>query len=177
MASLEWQFDNGILSTQGCPCGYFGSSRECKCSPIQIQRYVGKISGPLMDRIDIHIDVPAVKFNELRGRDTPQGDSSEAIRERVMRARDLQLARFNGEGVFSNSAMSPKQIRTHCALDSQSEDLLEKAMLRQGLSARAHDRILKVSRTIADLAGSETIEPTHISEAINYRSLDRNYWT
>ncbi len=129
-----------------------------------------------MDRIDIHIDVPAVKFNELRGKGSPAGDSSEVIRDRVIRARDIQLARFNGDGVYSNSAMSPKQIRMHCALDAQSEDLLEKAMLRQGLSARAHDRILKVSRTIADLGGSENIQPNHISEAINYRSLDRNYW-
>jgi magnesium chelatase family protein len=144
---------------------------------MQIQRYVGKISGPLMDRIDIHIDVPAVKFNELRGRGVPVGDSSDVIRGRVIRAREIQLRRFNGDGVYSNSAMSTKQIRTHCALDTQSEDLLEKAMLRQGLSARAHDRILKVSRTIADLDGSENIEPNHISEAINYRSLDRNYWT
>ncbi len=165
-----------VASMNPCPCGYFGSSRECKCSPMQIQRYVGKISGPLMDRIDIHIDVPAVKFNELRGRGVAEGDSSEVIRDRVMRARDVQLARFDGNGVFSNSAMSPKQIRTFCALDEQSEELLEKAMLRQGLSARAHDRILKVSRTIADLDGSENIQPTHISEAINYRSLDRNYW-
>ena len=133
--------------------------------------------GPAMDRIDIHIDVPAVKFNELRGRGVPEGDSSETIRERVVKAREIQLARFNGDGVFSNSAMSPKQIRTFCALDAQSEELLEKAMLRQGLSARAHDRILKVSRTIADLDGSENIQPNHISEAINYRSLDRNYWT
>ena len=160
-----------------CPCGYFGSSRECKCTGGQIQRYVGKISGPLMDRIDIHIDVPAVKFKELRGHEVPQGDSSEVIRTRVMRARDIQLKRFDGDGVFSNSAMSPKQIRAYCALDAESEQLLEKAMLRQGLSARAHDRILKVSRTIADLDGSENIAPTHISEAINYRSLDRNYWT
>ena len=130
-----------------------------------------------MDRIDIHIDVPAVKFNELRGKGTPAGESSDIIRERVIRARERQLARFSGEGVYSNSAMSPKQIRTFCGLDDQSEDLLEKAMTRQGLSARAHDRILKVSRTIADLEGSENIQPTHISEAINYRSLDRNYWT
>ena len=157
---------------------------------MQIQRYVGKISGPLMDRIDIHIDVPAVKFNELRGKGVPTGDSSEAIRERVMRAREIQLSRFNGNGdrradtlvrksagIYSNSAMSPKQIRTFCPLDTQSEELLEKAMSRQGLSARAHDRILKVSRTIADLDGSENIQPNHISEAINYRSLDRNYWT
>ena len=166
-----------VASMNPCPCGYFGSTRECLCSPMQIQRYVGKISGPLMDRIDIHIDVPAVKFNELRGRGVPAGESSEVIRDRVIKAREIQLARFNGDGIYSNSAMSPKQIRTFCALDEQSEDLLEKAMLRQGLSARAHDRILKVSRTIADLEGSENILPTHISEAINYRSLDRNYWS
>jgi magnesium chelatase family protein len=166
-----------VASMNPCPCGYFGSSRECKCTGGQIQRYVGKISGPLMDRIDIHIDVPAVKFNELRGRNVPEGDSSGTIRERVMQARDLQLKRFDGDGVYSNSAMSPKQIRIFCALDAESEELLEKAMLRQGLSARAHDRILKVSRTIADLDGSENIKPNHISEAINYRSLDRNYWT
>ena len=166
-----------VASMNPCPCGYFGSSRECTCSSVQIQRYVGKISGPLMDRIDIHIDVPAVKFNELRGRGEPVGESSAAIRERVLAARERQLARFEGEGVFSNSAMSPKQIRTFCELDQQSEALLEKAMQRQGLSARAHDRILEVSRTIADLAGSDNIAPEHISEAINYRSLDRNYWT
>jgi len=166
-----------VASMNPCPCGYFGSSRECKCSPIQIQRYVGKISGPLMDRIDIHIDVPAVKFNELRGKDVPVGDSSDTVRERVIKARETQLARFSGEGVYSNSAMSPKQIRTFCELDADSEMLLEKAMSRQGLSARAHDRILKVSRTIADLDGSENVRSIHISEAINYRSLDRNYWT
>ncbi len=165
-----------VASMNPCPCGYFGSSRECTCSSIQIQRYVGKISGPLMDRIDIHVDVPAVKFNELRGRGEPVGESSAEIRKRVLSARERQLNRFNGEGVFSNSAMSPKQIRTFCELDVQCEALLEKAMTRQGLSARAHDRILKVSRTIADLDGSDNIEPAHISEAINYRSLDRNYW-
>ena len=165
-----------VASMNPCPCGYFGSSRECTCSPTQIQRYVGKISGPLMDRIDIHIDVPAVKFNELRGKGVPQGDSSETIRKRVVEARERQLSRFKGDG-YSNSMMTTKQIREHCALDEESEQLLEKAMLRQGLSARAHDRILKVSRTIADLDASENIQPTHISEAINYRSLDRNYWT
>ena len=129
-----------------------------------------------MDRIDIHIDVPAVKFDELRGRGVPQGESSAVVRERVIEARKIQLTRFEGKS-FSNSAMSPKQIRTFCALDTECENLLEKAMQRQGLSARAHDRILKVSRTIADLEGSSNIQPTHISEAINYRSLDRNYWT
>jgi magnesium chelatase family protein len=129
-----------------------------------------------MDRIDIHIDVPPVKFNELRGRGVEAGEKSEVIRNRVIRAREVQISRFGNNGVFSNSAMTPTQIRKFCALDSESEILLEKAMHRQGLSARAHDRILKVSRTIADLEGSENIDATHISEAINYRSLDRNFW-
>ena len=144
---------------------------------MQIQRYVGKISGPLMDRIDIHIDVPAVKFNELRGKSSPPGEASAAVRSRVIRAREVQLDRLSSEGVFSNSAMSPKQIRKFCELDADSESLLEKAMVRQGLSARGHDRILKVARTIADLEGQPEILPAHLSEAINYRSLDRNYWT
>ncbi|HMO80331.1 MAG TPA: YifB family Mg chelatase-like AAA ATPase [Pyrinomonadaceae bacterium] len=165
-----------VASMNPCPCGYFGSTRECNCSPVQIQRYVGKISGPLMDRIDIHVDVPAVKFNELRGRGTPQGENSDLIRGRVIRAREIQLERFRGEQIYSNSAMSPADIRKFCALDAESETLLERAMQRQGLSARAHDRILKVSRTIADLEGCETISASHLSEAINYRSLDRNYW-
>ena len=144
---------------------------------MQIQRYVGKISGPLMDRIDIHVDVPAVNFKELRGKNVPEGESSAQIRERIERAREIQLKRFAGEKIFSNSAMTPSQIRQFCALDTESEALLEKAMQRQGLSARAHDRILKVSRTIADLERSENIQPVHIGEAINYRSLDRSYWT
>lgn len=130
-----------------------------------------------MDRIDIHIDVPAVNFKELRGKGVPAGETSEKIRERVIKAREIQLERLQGENVFSNSAMSPSQIRKFCALDTDSENLLERAMLKQGLSARAHDRILKVSRTIADLEDRENIEAQHISEAINYRSLDRNYWT
>ncbi len=165
-----------VASMNPCPCGYYGSARECRCSPPMIQRYVGKISGPLMDRIDIHIDVPAVNFKELRGKGVPVGESSETIRARVIAAREIQLERLKGEKVFSNSAMSPTQIRKFCGLDADSENLLERAMLKQGLSARAHDRILKVSRTIADLDGSENIEAAHLSEAINYRSLDRNYW-
>lgn len=165
-----------VASMNPCPCGYFGSKRTCTCNEFQIRRYVSKVSGPLMDRIDIHVDVPAVKFNELRGKGVEECDTSDQIRERVIRARDRQLARLSGEGVFSNSAMSPKQIRTYCELDAQSEALLEDAMNRQGLSARAHDRILKVARTIADLEGYDKIQSLHISEAINYRSLDRNYW-
>ena len=129
-----------------------------------------------MDRIDIHIDVPSVKFSELRGKSGQPTEGSAEIRHRVMSARDVQLARFSGDGIFSNSAMSPRQIREHCTLDAACESLLEVAMQRQGLSARAHDRILKVARTIADLDKKDDILPGHISEAINYRSLDRNYW-
>lgn len=165
-----------VASMNPCPCGYFGSLRECSCSPAMIQRYVSKISGPLMDRIDIHIDVPAVKFNELRGKGKSDGDSSHAIRRRVINAREKQIERFSADGIFSNSAMSPSHIRKYCALDAESEQLLERAMNRQGLSARAHDRILKVARTIADLDQSDDIGPGHLSEAINYRSLDRDYW-
>jgi magnesium chelatase family protein len=130
-----------------------------------------------MDRIDIHIDVPAVNFKELRGRGVPPGEGSETIRARVIKAREIQLARLAGEKAFSNAAMTPAQIRRFCALDAESETLLERAMLKQGLSARAHDRILKVARTIADLDEKQNIQAHHLGEAINYRSLDRNYWT
>jgi magnesium chelatase family protein len=160
-----------------CPCGFFGdNSNQCRCTQPQIQRYIGRISGPLLDRIDIHIDVPAVKFKELRGKDLPDGESSDKIRERVIKARAKQLERFKSDGIFANAAMPPRLIRQHCALDETSEKMLENAMLRQGLSARAHDRILKVARTIADLEGFEQIQMPHLSEAISYRSLDRNYW-
>jgi len=160
------------------PCGFWNDpTRECRCSPLQIQRYVGRISGPLLDRIDIHIDVPAVKFRELAGDEAPETDSSETIRQRVINAREKQLSRFRGEKLFSNAAMTPRMIRKHCQIDSASEQMLERAMTRQGLSARAYDRILKVSRTIADLEGAERIFSTHVSEAVGYRSLDRTYWT
>ncbi|HEY2915219.1 MAG TPA: YifB family Mg chelatase-like AAA ATPase [Candidatus Angelobacter sp.] len=161
-----------------CPCGYHGSGqRECPCSPTMIQRYVSKISGPLMDRIDIHIDVPAVNYKELRGSDN-KAESSAQIRERVVRAREVQLNRFAaaGERNYSNAQMSSRQIRAYCDLGTDSERMLERAMQQQGLSARAHDRILKVSRTIADMEGSPQIESKHIAEAIQYRTLDRTYW-
>jgi magnesium chelatase family protein len=144
---------------------------------LQIQRYVGRISGPLLDRIDIHIDVPAVKFRELAGDTHPETDSSSTIRNRVIAARERQLKRLKGEKIFSNSAMTPRMIRRHCQIDSASEHMLEQAMTRLGLSARAYDRILKVSRTIADLESCEKIASTHVSEAVGYRSLDRTYWT
>ncbi|HEX3184978.1 MAG TPA: YifB family Mg chelatase-like AAA ATPase [Pyrinomonadaceae bacterium] len=161
-----------------CPCGFWNDpTRECRCSPLQIQRYVGRISGPLLDRIDIHIDVPAVKFRELAGDDKSDTDSSAIIRNRVIKARQRQLRRFKGEKIFANSAMTPRMIRAHCQIDATSERMLESAMTRLGLSARAYDRILKVSRTIADLEGADKINSTHVSEAVGYRSLDRTYWT
>ncbi len=165
-------------ATQGCPCGFWNDpTRECRCSPLQIQRYVGRISGPLLDRIDIHIDVPAVRFKDLSGEVPPDAEPSHGIRERVIRAREAQQRRFTGEKIFSNAAMTPRMIRKHCRIDPQSEQLLESAMTRLGLSARAYDRILKVSRTIADLSGSTEIKSAHVSEAVGYRSLDRTYWT
>jgi magnesium chelatase family protein len=161
-----------------CPCGFWNDpTRECRCSPLQIQRYVGRISGPLLDRIDIHIDVPAVKFRELTGDESSETDSSAVIRNRVIQARRRQLRRFKGEKIFANAAMTTRMIRNHCQIDSTSERVLESAMTRLGLSARAYDRILKVSRTIADLEGCDTINSTHVSEAVGYRSLDRTYWT
>jgi magnesium chelatase family protein len=161
-----------------CPCGYHGSGqRDCPCTQPMIQRYVSKISGPLMDRIDIHIDVPAVNYKELRGPDN-KAESSAQIRERVVRAREIQLNRFAaaGERNYSNAQMSSRQIRAYCDLGTDSERMLERAMQQQGLSARAHDRILKVARTIADMEGSPQVESKHIAEAIQYRTLDRTYW-
>ncbi|MBA2524356.1 MAG: YifB family Mg chelatase-like AAA ATPase [Pyrinomonadaceae bacterium] len=161
-----------------CPCGFWNDpTRECRCTPLQIQRYVGRISGPLLDRIDIHVDVPAVKFRELTGDPAPEAEGSAEIRERVIHARERQRKRLGGEKIFSNAAMTPRMIRRHCRIDSESEQMLERAMTRLGLSARAYDRILKVSRTIADLEGSEEIRSVHVAEAVGYRSLDRTYWT
>jgi magnesium chelatase family protein len=165
-----------VAAMNPCPCGFFGDpTRECQCSPPQIQRYVSKISGPLLDRIDIHIEVPAVKYKELRG--DAQIESSASVRERVLRARAIQVARYKGEKkLYANSQMPSRLIRTYCGISSEGEKLLETAIQRLGLSARAHDRILKVSRTIADLEGASSIQPKHLSEAIQYRTLDRTYW-
>ena len=158
-----------------CPCGFFNDpTRDCHCTPGVIQRYVSKISGPLLDRIDIHIDVPAVKYRELRSEQS--AESSEAIRGRVEHARATQLERFRDDGIYANAQMSTRLIRRHCPIDEASEKLLEAAITRMGLSARAHDRILKVARTIADLDGSAAIASRHIGEAVQYRSLDRTYW-
>jgi magnesium chelatase family protein len=142
-----------------------------------IQRYISKISGPLMDRIDIHIDVPAVNYKEMRSSVEPEGSGK--IRERVVHARERQLQRFatSRERLYCNAQMHSRHIRAFCELSADCERLLERAMTQQGLSARAHDRILKVARTIADLEDAPNLEPKHIAEAIQYRSLDRTYWT
>lgn len=159
-----------------CPCGFWNDpARECRCSPLQIQRYVGRISGPLLDRIDIHIDVPAVRFKELRGGGAPVESSAE-MRARVVGARARQSARLSGEGIFANAQMAPRHLRRFCAIDAECERMLESAMARLGLSARAYDRILKVSRTIADLEAADEIRAAHVAEAVGYRSLDRTYW-
>lgn len=164
-----------VAAMNPCPCGYFNDpTHECKCTPPQIQRYVSKISGPLLDRIDIHIDVPAVKVSELSAQEAHEGSTE--IRARVNHARRTQLDRFAGEHLFCNSQMTPRLIRKHCQLAPTAQTLLERAINRYGLSARAYDRILKVSRTIADLDGDEHVVEKHISEAVNYRTLDRHYW-
>ncbi len=159
-----------------CPCGFFTDpSKECTCNTSQIQKYMAKISGPLLDRIDIHIEVPAVKFKDLASSAT--GEKSVEIRKRVIEARDAQSKRFEGiKHIYKNADMSSKEIRKFCKLDNNCEELLKMAMTRLGLSARAYDRIIKVSRTIADLENSRDIESQHISEAIQYRSLDRELW-
>ena len=156
-----------------CPCGYATDpTHECSCTPQQVQKYLSRISGPLLDRIDIHIEVPTVKYNELSS--DRVGESSESIRQRVERARAIQLQRFiNMKNIFCNARMESKDIRQYCKIDQQGEDLLKMAITKLGLSARAYDRILKVSRTIADLENSIDIKPQYISEAIQYRSLDR----
>jgi magnesium chelatase family protein len=161
-----------VAAMNPCPCGFFGdTTHECTCSPMAIQRYRSRISGPLLDRIDIHIEVPAVKYKELT--DRAAGEPSERIRERVNRGREVQLRRFRGMPIFSNAQMGSRELRAYCAVEADGERLLELAINRLGLSARAYTRILKVARTIADLDGSERIEAHHISEAIQYRSLDR----
>ncbi len=160
-----------------CPCGYYTDpGKECSCAPPQIQRYLSRISGPLLDRIDIQIEVPAVKYQDLAAKQS--GEKSTEIRERVQKAREVQHQRFAGSAhLFCNADMLPREIRNHCKVDEQGQNLLKMAINQLGLSARAYDRILKVSRTIADLAGNESILPEHISEAIQYRSLDRTLWT
>jgi magnesium chelatase family protein len=161
-----------VAAMNPCPCGYLGDpKRECRCAPAQIQRYRARISGPLLDRIDIHIDAPALSIHELRS--AKPGEASAAIRPRVAAARDRQHRRYAGTRTAANARMTNAQIRKHCVIDASLGDLLQQAMEQLNLSARAYDRILKVARTIADLAGADRIEAPHLLEAIQYRSLDR----
>src|SRR5689334_12480983 len=161
------------MATHPCPCGYFGDlKRECRCAPTQVQRYRQRISGPLLDRIDLHIEVPAVEYRDVSSERAEE--SSVAIRERVARSRMIQQERFKNDAKMTcNARMATRQLKQHCKLGADSQELIRIAMTDLNLSARAYDRILKVSRTIADLDGNLGISPEHVSEAIQYRTFDR----
>ncbi len=163
-----------IASMNPCLCGNFGSDLECHCTPMQIHKYLGRISGPLLDRMDLHVEVPRIQYEQLK--DNASAEKSESIRARVSQARDIQCRRFAGKKITLNSQMTSSLVKAHCRLDEESEQLLKDAFNKFNMSARAHDRILKVARTIADLEASESIKMQHLGEAIQYRSLDRKYW-
>lgn len=166
-----------IAAANPCPCGYRSDPRRsCNCTPPQIEKYMGKISGPLLDRIDIHIEVPAVPFEELSGQ-AGGGTSSQQMRDDVIAAREPQAERFGGGPVRYNALMTSRQVRKYCVLDRPCQTMLRHSVEEMGLSARAHDKILRIARTIADVAGDEKIEEIHLAEAIGYRSLDRDMWT
>jgi len=165
-----------VAAMNPCPCGYYNHpDKECTCKPGDVQRYLNKVSGPLMDRIDLHVEVVPVAYNDLASRGS--GESSAVVRERVLKARHIQEKRFaDTPGIYANSQMGSQQLQKYCSIDEVSSRMLKNAMEKLGLSARAYDRILKVSRTIADLDGSDAIRAEHVAEAINYRSLDRDTW-
>jgi magnesium chelatase family protein len=165
-----------IAAMNPCPCGYRTEPRrDCHCSVPQIDKYMSKISGPLLDRIDIHIEVPAVEYKELSS--TVVGTSSAEMRAMVVRAREIQEQRFTGSTIQFNAQMTSRQIRDYCGLNRECQKLLKETMNDLGLSARAHDKVIRVARTIADLDGEENIQVIHLQEAVNYRILDRNLWT
>lgn len=165
-----------VASMNPCPCGYYGhSNKECTCEVGQVNRYLNKVSGPLLDRIDLHLSVGATEFKHMIA-DSIEEDSS-VIRERVIKARAVQTERYKGKsGIYTNAQMTSKQLRKFCTINQTSTNLLAETMKHHQLSARAYDRILKVSRTIADMAGSEQINDEHISEAVEYRCLDKEGW-
>ena len=163
-----------IASMNPCPCGNYGSATsECKCTPSQIHRYLNKLSGPLLDRIDLHVEVDNVSYDELN--DDAFSESSQTVRERVNRARNIQLQRLQGRGRRCNAQMTSADIKKFCKLDGESQKLLQESFEKLHLSARAYNRILKVARTIADLDNSENIRARHVAEALQYRALDRKY--
>jgi len=162
-----------VAAMNPCPCGYYGHpEKECVCNLFQIQKYINRISGPLMDRIDIHLDVPSLKSSEMIEDKSPSESSSE-IRKRVLKAREMQIERLKNEKIYSNTRMTSKLIKKHCKLDEPSKKVLKQSIERLGLSARAYDSVLKVARTIADLSQRDSIEAMDVSEAIQYRSVDR----
>lgn len=157
-----------------CPCGYYTDPRKaCRCTPNKIANYMAKISGPLLDRIDIHVELPSIKYKELT--DTKDAEPSSAIKVRIEKARLIQRERFKSEGIFYNAQMNTKLTKKYCLLEDEAKELLKMAMTELGLSARAYDKVLKVSRTIADLAGPEVIRAEHVAEAVQYRNLDRQW--
>ncbi|MCA6070349.1 MAG: YifB family Mg chelatase-like AAA ATPase [Endomicrobium sp.] len=163
-----------VAAMNPCPCGNLGHrEKECVCTPLQIRKYQNKISGPLMDRIDIHIEVPALKFSELSGLDD-NSESSATIRERVIKAREIQNIRFTGSGVYANAQLQAKEVKKYCVLSDKAYEILKTAIEKLNFSARSYDKILKISRTIADLDGSSTIKSHHIAEAVRYRFFDRS---
>ncbi len=173
---IEWTTIMLVASMNPCPCGFFNHpEKDCVCSSGVVQKYLNRISGPLLDRIDIHIEVVPVPFEKLS--ELQPAEPSESVRYRVIKARKIQMERFRKyEGIHSNAQLNPALMREHCNISAEGSQLLKNAMEKLGLSARAYDRILKVSRTIADLEESKDIEPHHLAEAINYRSLDRESW-
>lgn len=176
--SGSWVFPSSVMLIAGmnpCKCGYYGdSTRECTCTTSQIQSYLGKVSGPMLDRFDLHIEVPAIRYDELS--DKKKGESSESIRLRVDKARKIQLERYKGLNIYCNAQLTPALTEKFCSLGEEAQAILKAAFDSLGLSARAHNRILKVARTIADLDGSENIKTAHLAEAIQYRSLDKKFW-
>ncbi len=164
------------MATQECPCGFYNHpERECTCPPGGVQKYLNKVSGPLLDRIDLHVEVTPVAFSELSSQRT--SESSSDIRARVIKAREIQAERYQGNtGIYCNAQISSKMLKEICVIDNAGANMLKSAMTKLNLSARAYDRILKVARTIADLACSPSIQPEHLAEAIHYRSLDREGW-
>jgi magnesium chelatase family protein len=167
-----------VCAMNPCKCGYYGHpTKKCTCSQADIKKYLSRVSGPLLDRIDIQVEMPSLSYDEVSGGTASASESSEDIRTRVNRAREFAHARYSGEDkLYCNAALTPSQIRKYCKTDAAAAELLKKAFDRLGLSARGYDRILRVARTIADLAGSEEIKAPHIAEAIQFRSLDRKYF-
>ena len=165
-----------VAATNPCPCGYYGdSTHKCSCSDLKIKRYLNRISGPLLDRFDIHVEVPPVKFDELRSNE--KTETSAEIKERINKAREIQNRRFEGTSTLCNAKINSEQFGEICKIDKEAEKTLKNAFENMGLTARAYDRVLKVARTIADLANSEIILSSHVLEAVQYRSLDRKYWS